>query len=101
MAVDEKIRGFIDDLLHLRMIHWYLRVLFGGLLRFLTVGYLPPYFREQLGVEWSAADQRRFEHLFLFVGFVNRFIPRFIRTMGTHSMMANVRRRMKKQRALI
>ncbi|WP_458689514.1 oxygenase MpaB family protein [Nocardia tengchongensis] len=101
VAADEKIRAFIHDLLHLRMIHWYLRVVFGGLLRFLTVGYLPPYFREQLGVAWTAADQRRFEHLFLFVGFVNRFIPKFIRTMGTRSMMANVRRRLRVHKALI
>ncbi|MFE5285945.1 oxygenase MpaB family protein [Nocardia sp. NPDC056611] len=101
VAADEKIRAFIDDLLHLRMIHWYLRVIFGGLLRFLTVGYLPPYFREQLGVSWSAADQRRFEHLFVFVGFVNRFIPRFIRNAGTRSMMANVRRRLRVHKALI
>ncbi|MVU78202.1 DUF2236 domain-containing protein [Nocardia sp. ET3-3] len=101
VAADEKIRAFIDDLLHLRMIHWYLRVLFGGLLRFLTVGYLPPHFREQLGVQWTPSDQRRFEHLFLFVGFVNRFIPRFIRNAGTRSMMADVRRRLKKHKALI
>ncbi|MEU1431727.1 oxygenase MpaB family protein [Nocardia sp. NPDC005746] len=101
VAADEKIRAFIDDLLRLRMIHWNLRVIFGGLLRFLTVGYLPPYFREQLGVSWSAADQRRFEHLFVFVGFVNRFIPRFIRNAGTRSMMANVRRRLRVHKALI
>ncbi|MGW4122850.1 oxygenase MpaB family protein [Nocardia sp. NPDC004711] len=101
VAADDKIRRFIEDLLHLRMIHWYLRVVFGGLLRFLTVGYLPPYFREQLGVEWTAADQRRFEHLFLFVGFVNRFIPKFLRTMGTRTMMADVRRRIHRHRALI
>ncbi|UGT44798.1 oxygenase MpaB family protein [Nocardia yamanashiensis] len=101
VTADAKIRAFIDDLLHLRMIHWYLRVVFGGLLRFLTAGYLPPYFRQQLGVEWSALDQRRFENLFLFVGFVNRFIPRFLRNAGTRSMMADVRRRLHKQRALI
>lgn len=101
VVTDEKIRGFINDLLHLRMIHWYLRVIFGGLLRFLTVGYLPPYFREQMQVQWSESDQRRFENLFLFVGFVNRFIPKFLRTMGTRSMMADVRRRLRKHSALI
>jgi uncharacterized protein (DUF2236 family) len=101
VATDEFIRAYLDDLLHLRMIPWFMRVLFGGLLRFLTVGYLPPHFREQMRVEWSATDQRRFENLFLFVGFVNRFIPRFVRTMGTRSMMADVRRRLRKQKALI
>ncbi len=101
IVIDDKVHAYIDDLLHLRMIHWYLRILFGGLLRILTAGYLPPYFREQMGIEWSAADQRRFEHLFLFVGFVNRFIPKFIRFFGTKTMMRDVRRRLRRQRALI
>ncbi|WP_024802099.1 oxygenase MpaB family protein [Nocardia sp. BMG51109] len=101
IVVDEKVGAYIDDLLHLRMIAWYFRILFGGLLRFLTAGYLPPYFRQQMGIEWTAADQRRFEHLFVFVGFVNRFIPKFIRFFGTKSMMRDVRRRLRKHKALI
>ncbi|MFJ1459861.1 oxygenase MpaB family protein [Nocardia sp. N2S4-5] len=101
IVIDEKVHAYLDDLLHLRMIHWYMRIFFGGLLRFLTAGYLPPYFREQMGIEWSAADQRRFEHLFLFVGFVNRFIPKFIRFFGTKTMMRDVRRRLRKRRELI
>ncbi|WP_442790884.1 oxygenase MpaB family protein [Nocardia sp. NBC_01327] len=100
-VVDEKVRAYVEDLLHLRMIHWYLRLLFGGLLRFLTAGFLAPHFRDMMGVEWTATDQRRFENLFLFVGFVNRFIPRFIRTAGTRSMMADVRHRLRKHKALI
>ncbi|WP_067691628.1 oxygenase MpaB family protein [Nocardia jejuensis] len=101
LAVDEDVRAYLDDLLHLRMIHWYLRVIFGGLLRFLTAGYLPPYFRERMGVEWSAADQRRFEHLFVFVAFVNRFFPRFLRAGGSATLMKDVRRRIRTQRALL
>ncbi|MEV6073265.1 oxygenase MpaB family protein [Nocardia sp. NPDC052001] len=101
IAVDPEVRAYIDDLLHLRMIHWYLRLIFGGLLRFLTAGYLAPHFREAMGVEWTATDQRRFEHLFVFVGFVNRFVPKFLRFAGTKSMMRDVQRRMRKQAALI
>lgn len=101
VIVDDAFRAYIGDLLHLRMIHWYMRLLFGGLLRFLTAGFLPPHFREQMGVEWSAADQRRFEHLFLFVGFVNRFIPKFIRFSGTKMMMRDVQRRIRKQKVLV
>lgn len=101
VAADDKIRAYVDDLLNLRMIHWYLRVLFGGLLKFLTAGFLAPYFRTQLGVDWTPADQRRFEHLFLFVGFVNRFIPRFIRTAPTRAVLWDVRRRIRKNKPLI
>ncbi|WP_280421266.1 oxygenase MpaB family protein [Nocardia carnea] len=100
-VLDDFVRAYLDDLLNLRMIHWYLRLPFRGLLRFLTVGFLAPYFREQMQVEWTAADQRRFENLFLFVGFVNRFIPRFLRHGGSHALMADVRRRIEKQKNLI
>ncbi|NKY37840.1 DUF2236 domain-containing protein [Nocardia speluncae] len=100
-VLDDYVRAYLGDLLNLRMIHWYLRIPFRGLLRFLTIGFLAPYFREQMQVEWTAADQRRFEKLFHFVGFVNRFIPRFLRHGGSHALMADVRRRIRKQKNLI
>lgn len=91
--LDEPVGAYIDDLLNLRMINLPMRLAFGGLLKFLTAGFLAPYFREQMGVRWSAADQRRFENLFVFVGFVNRFIPRFLRFGPTHSLMIDLRHR--------
>ncbi|GAB4589217.1 oxygenase MpaB family protein [Nocardia sp. IFM 10818] len=100
-VLDDKVHAYVDDLLHLRMIHWYLRAVFGGLLRFLTAGFLAPHFREQMGIAWTATDQRRFENLFLFVGFVNRFIPKFLRFAPTHVMMRDVRRRIRKHKPLI
>lgn len=100
VSVDDEVRAYVNDLLQLRMIPWYLRIILGGLLRFLTAGFLPPYFREQLGVEWTAADQRRFEHLFLFVAFFNRFLPRFIRNVG-NPQMAFVRWRIRHGHALV
>ncbi|MGW0179315.1 oxygenase MpaB family protein [Nocardia sp. NPDC003345] len=100
-VLDDFVRSYLNDLLDLRMIHWYLRIPFRGLLRFLTIGFLAPHFREQMQVEWSAADQRRFENLFLFVGFVNRFIPRFLRHGGSHTLMMDIRRRIKRQKNLI
>ncbi|GAB2666223.1 oxygenase MpaB family protein [Nocardia goodfellowii] len=101
VVVDDDFRAYINDLLHLRMIAFPLRLIFANLLKFLTIGFLPQHFRDQMGVEWSETDQRRFEHLFLFVGFVNRFIPKFIRFAGTKSMMRDVQRRIRKQKALI
>lgn len=100
-VLDDFVRDYLDDLLNLRMIHWYLRLPFRNLLKFLTIGFLAPHFRQQLQVDWTATDQRRFEHLFVFVGFVNRFIPRFLRHGGSHALMADVRRRIRKQKNLI
>ncbi|WP_194816019.1 oxygenase MpaB family protein [Nocardia sp. XZ_19_385] len=100
-VLDDYVRSYLDDLLNLRMIHWYLRLPFRNLLKFLTIGFLAPHFRAQLQVEWTAADQRRFEHLFVFVGFVNRFIPRFLRHSPSYSLVTDVRRRMRKSKTLI
>ncbi len=101
VQLDDYVQSYVDDLLHLRMINWPMRLVFGRLLRFLTIGYLPPYFRDQMKVQWSSADQRRFENLFAFVGFVNRFIPRFLRFGGSYALMADLRRRIDSGRPII
>lgn len=100
-SLDEPVAAYLDDLLNLRMINWPLRFAFGGLLKFLTAGSLAPYFREQMGVRWTAADQRRFDNLFVFVGFVNRFIPRFLRFGPTRSLMFDLRHRIAADKPLV
>jgi uncharacterized protein (DUF2236 family) len=101
VAVDETVRAYLDDLIDLKMIHAPLRWPSRRLLRFLTVGFLAPVFREALGVSWAPAQQRRFERLFLLVAFVNRFLPAPVRQGGSHLLLADVRRRVRRQRALI
>ncbi|CPZ36078.1 FadD27 [Mycobacteroides abscessus] len=88
-------------LIDLRMINWPMRMLLAPLLRFLSIGFLAPIFREQIGLEWSEDDRRRFEHLFLFVSFVNRFIPRFLRNMNYSLLMRDLRWRLRTGRPLI
>jgi uncharacterized protein (DUF2236 family) len=101
VLVDDVVRNYLQDLINLRMITVLLRPAFVPLLRFLTVGFLAPVFREALQVEWTAGQQRRFEYLFLLVAFVNRFLPKFIRQGGTYVLLADVRRRIRRHRNLI
>lgn len=101
VSVDETVRVYLMDLLNLRMIPWIIRAPFKNLLRFLTIGFLAPVFREQLGVEWTEDDRRRFEHLFVFVSFVNRFLPRFVRHGGTYVLMRDLRRRIRRDKRLV
>ncbi|MFC7446957.1 oxygenase MpaB family protein [Rhodococcus daqingensis] len=101
VSMDDTVRAYLMDLVNLRMIAWPLRLAFGDLLTFLTVGFLPPLFREQLGVEWSEDDRRRFEHLFVFVSFVNRFLPRFVRHGANYVLMRDIRRRIRAGSKLI
>lgn len=99
--IDDHIRDYLMALVDLKMIAWPLRVMFAPLLRFLTIGSLAPVFREAMGLQWDEADQRRYEHLFLFVAFVNRFLPKPVRHGGSLVLMGDVRRRMRRKRALI
>ncbi|MFI6433686.1 oxygenase MpaB family protein [Rhodococcus oryzae] len=101
VSMDDTVRAYLMDLVNLRMIGWPLRLVFGNLLTFLTVGFLPPLFREQLRVEWNEDDSRRFEHLFVFVSCVNRFLPRFVRHGANYVLMRDIRRRIGTGRALI
>jgi uncharacterized protein (DUF2236 family) len=101
VAIDDTVRAYLLDLLDLTMVRAPLRWSSRRLLHFLTVGFLAPVFREALGVQWSAAQQRRFERLFLVVAFVNRFLPPFIRQGGSRLLLADVRRRVRRRRPLI
>ncbi|WP_409370653.1 oxygenase MpaB family protein [Mycolicibacter longobardus] len=101
LEMDDAVRGYLMRLIDLKMINPVLGLPAAPLLRFLTIGFLAPRFRELLGVEWSATDQRRFENLFLFVSLVNRFIPRFIRTINYTVAMAELRHRIRRNKALI
>ncbi|MGH3632859.1 oxygenase MpaB family protein [Mycobacterium sp.] len=100
VAIDDAVRGYLQDLINLRMVTPLLRP-FVALLRFLTVGFLAPVFREALQVDWTPGQQRRFEYLFLLVSFVNRFLPRFIRQGGSYVLLADVRRRIRRRRKLL
>ncbi len=101
VVIDQTIRGYLLDLVNLRMINPLLRLPFRPLLRFLTVGFLAPVFRQELGVQWTTGQQRRFEWLFLFVAFVNRFLPGFVRQGGSYVLLADVRRRARTHRMLV
>jgi uncharacterized protein (DUF2236 family) len=101
VAIDEQVRGYLHDLLNLRMINPVLALPFRPLVKFLTVGFLAPVFRDAMGVQWSGFKQRQFERLFLLVAFVNRFLPVFIRQGGSYVLLADVRRRVRDHRALV
>ena len=101
VVVDEVVGNYLYDLIALDMINPLLGIPFRRLLKFLTVGFLAPVFRDALALSWSAGEQRRFERLFLLVSFVNRFMPRFLRQGGSFVLLADVRRRVRAHEALV
>lgn len=101
VSIDDTVRAYLFDMVNLRMINPMLRLPFRPLLKFLTVGFLAPVFRDAMGLRWSNFRQRQFERLFLLVAFANRFLPVFIRQGGSYLLLADVRRRVRAQRALV
>ena len=101
VAMDDVVRRYLTDLVDLRMINPLLALPFRPLLKFLTAGFLAPVFRDALGVGWGPSRQRLFEWLFLAVALANRFLPVFVRQAGSYLMLADVRRRVRADRALI
>jgi uncharacterized protein (DUF2236 family) len=101
VVMDKPVRDYLNDLINLRMINPLLGLPFRPLLKFLTVGFLAPVFRDALGVRWSKGKQRRFEWLFLLVAFVNRFLPVFIRQGGSYVVLTDVRRRVRAHSSLV
>jgi uncharacterized protein (DUF2236 family) len=101
ITIDERVRAYLADLVNLRMINPVLALPFRPLLKFLTVGFLAPVFRDAMGLQWSGFKQLQFESLFLLVAFVNRFLPVFIRQGSSYVLLADVRRRVRDHRALV
>ncbi len=101
VVIDDTTCDFLNDLVDLKMINPLIRLPFVNLLRFLTIGFLPPLFHRQLGLEWTDDDRRRFEHLFTFVSIVNKFLPKWFRVGGSRMLMKDLRRRLKHDKAMI
>lgn len=101
VRMDDTVRGYLNDLIDLQMIRAPLRLTSRRLLRFLTIGFLAPVFRDAMAVTWSDREQRWFERLFRTVAFVNRFLPPFIRQGGSWVLLADVRRRVRRHRPIV
>lgn len=101
IAIDDRVRDYLLDLVNLRMINPLLALPFRPLLKFLTTGFLAPVFRDAMGLQWNGVQQWLFETLFLAVAFVNRFLPVFVRQGGSYVLLADVRRRVRRQKALV
>lgn len=78
-----------------------LRATVGRILSTLTLGFLPESFREELGLPWADADQRRFDRLARRLAVVNRRTPGVLRQLPMNAYLWDVRRRLRDGRAVV
>lgn len=62
--------------------------------RFLTTGFLPPPFREQMQLPWTERDQRQFDILIQIVASVNRLLPAPVSRFPFNVSLQEIRLRM-------
>ncbi|MGB3621698.1 MAG: oxygenase MpaB family protein [Ketobacter sp.] len=96
MEIDETTRDFFNRLIDLEFLHPILSKLFGPVNRFMTIGFLPPAFRDELCVAWDSGKQRKFERLMSVIRSVNCATPRVLRQLPFYYVMWDFRRRVSK-----
>jgi uncharacterized protein (DUF2236 family) len=75
VRIDPPVRAYLDELVRLRFLPAPLSTVLAPVSRFVTTGFLPPPFRDQMGLPWSDRDQRQFEALLWVVARVDRLLP--------------------------
>lgn len=101
VSIDATVRDYLYGVIRLRFLPGPLRYLSAGFSQFLTTGFLPPLFREQMGLPWRDADQRRFDAVIRTVASINRLLPAPARAFPFNACLWDMRLRHRMGRPLV
>jgi uncharacterized protein (DUF2236 family) len=99
--MDDVTRAYLRGLASLEFLPAPLARLVGPSHRFLTIGFLPTPFREELGLAWSPQQQRRFEKVVAGLALVNRHLPTALREFPWNLVEWDTRRRIARGRSVL
>lgn len=68
---------------------------------FVTTGFLPPVFREAMGLSWSKRQQRRFDRMLRTFGALERRLPAILRVFPFNLWLTDMRLRRRFRRPLV
>ena len=75
VRIDPPVQGYLTELVRLAYLPGPLGAVLGPVNQFLTTGFLPSPFRDQMDLTWTDREQRQFEAVLRAVGVVNRLMP--------------------------
>ncbi|GAB2734166.1 oxygenase MpaB family protein [Salinifilum aidingensis] len=101
VSIDPPVRDMLLAVADLEFLPAVLRIPFARFNRFVTTGFLPPTFREQMGLRWGERDQRRFDRLTRGVGAVALRLPAPVRRFPLNAFLADLRWRMRRGKPLV
>ena len=96
VSIDEPVREFLLSLMRYENAHPLVQKLSAERNTFWTTGFLPPMFREALGLDWDDARQQEFERRLRRLGAIDRRLPRAVRLFPFNALLWDMRRRHRK-----
>lgn len=101
LTYDETVRTHLMKVVDLGMLPRWMRIGSASVNRFFTTGHLPPECREGMRLPWSPRRQQRFDQINVLLRLVSRLTPRFLRVIGVHVLLWDMRHRARKGRSLV
>jgi uncharacterized protein (DUF2236 family) len=101
VSIDDIVRDYLLDVTMLAWLPRPVALLFGRFNKFVTAGFLPERFREEMRLPWTARDQRRFDALMSVLAAIVRHQPRVLRQFPFNLVYWDVRRRIRTGRPLV
>lgn len=101
VSIDDTVREYLMDIADLRFLPKIVSRALGPVNRFLTTGFLPGKFRQEMKLDWTARDQRRFEKVLKAVSVLVRLSPKPLREFPYNAYLADFRRRLRTGRPLV
>ncbi|WP_227980166.1 oxygenase MpaB family protein [Nocardia spumae] len=100
-TIDEPVRRYFNDLIDLKMQPRLIRLLSARFHRFTVTALLPQHLRDQMGMRWTARDERRFRLILRSISAVWTRMPTVIRVFPFNFYLADMRLRRRFGRPLV
>ncbi|MCV7281428.1 DUF2236 domain-containing protein [Mycolicibacterium flavescens] len=101
LRIDEPVREHLHGVASMAFLPAPLRLLAGRFNLFATTGFLPQEFREHMKLNWTGAQQRRFEMLLTALRIADRVIPREAWLFGYRLYLWDMRARKRLGRRIV
>jgi uncharacterized protein (DUF2236 family) len=93
IRIDPPMRAYLHRLMMLEFLPRPFSMTFGPLNRFVTAGFLPAPFREQMQLHWTEYDQQQFELLMRMTASINSVLPPPVRRFPFNACLQDLRAR--------
>ncbi|MGW4480349.1 oxygenase MpaB family protein [Rhodococcus triatomae] len=99
--IDDRTREHLDFIARAKFAHPLTAKLIGKTNLFITKGFLPQEFRDQMHYTWTVKDQKRFDRMMKVIATVNRRMPTVLREFPYNYLMTDLRWRLRTGRSPI